>query len=144
MSTPELNALPKSLSTSPLRDLALVNYLNNTLTDYEFEMLLRKRITSLFAAAHKSAPNLSTSHNGCHFIMSWGDEGTWQVELGETYSKNGEMKGQVLSQCVRDALAVYQMKHANKLSLLLPAPASPDLEVSPDPDIFADSDKIPF
>jgi hypothetical protein len=54
--------------------------------------------------------------------MSWTDTAEWQVRIGENYSKSAHIDGHVLSHCMHDVMKLYEMKQANKLSLLLPAP----------------------
>jgi hypothetical protein len=105
-----------------LKGVELANHLAANLTDLEFELLVRERIKLLFNNAHNAIPNLSESINVCRFEMSWGDNSKWSVTIGENYSKSACIDGQVLSRCVHDVQQLYAMKHANKLSLLLPAP----------------------
>jgi hypothetical protein len=101
----------------------LATYLANALSDLEFELLVRKRITIEFDRLHASESNLDDSRNSCQFQMSWGDEPQWMVRIGENYNKSASNEGQVLSRCCADVMRMYDMKNGNKLSLLLPAPA---------------------
>ena len=105
-----------------LKGVELANHLAANLTDLEFELLVRERIKLAFNRAHNSQSNLSESYNVCRFEMSWGDNSDWHVQIGENYSKSANIDGQVLSRCMLDVMCLYEMKHANKLSLLLPAP----------------------
>jgi hypothetical protein len=106
-----------------LKGAELAEHLARTLTDLEFELLLRARITMLFHDMHVRDPNLSESYNNCSFHMSWGDEAKWNVGVGENYSKSADISGQVLSNCVSDVYQLYLMKQGNRLSKLLPAPS---------------------
>ena len=119
-----------------LKGIELANHLARELTDLEFEMLVRERIKQLFITAHNLVPNLSESYNSCTFHMSWTDNASWSVRIGENYNKAADIEGQVLSNCMHDVRQVYNMKHRNKLSLLLPAP-EPESTVEDD-DIIED------
>jgi len=111
-----------------LKGAELANYLAITLSDLEFELLVRSRIKNEFARLHRHEPNLSESYNTCRFGMSWSDESEWHVRVGENYNKSAEVDGQVLSRCCSDVAKLYEMKNGNKLSLLLPAPET-DVDV---------------
>ena len=113
------SSTPKGLSGA-----AFATHLASTLTDQEFELLIRTRISQGFAQAHSASPNLSESYNSCTFTASWGDEGRWDVRIGETYSKSADITGQVLSTCISDVTQLFRMKQGNRLSLLLPSPAA--------------------
>ena len=120
-----------------LKGVELALHLAKSMTDLEFEMLIRERIKHLFAGIHHSEPNLSESYNFCQFTMSWTDNAQWHVRVGENYNKAAEIDGQVLSKCCADVVRLYDMKNGNKLSVLLPAPAK-------DEDKDEDVDTIPF
>jgi hypothetical protein len=107
-----------------LKGIDLARYLAQLMSDLEFEMLVRERIKQLFDSLMKELPNLSEAHNACIFRMSWTDNATWDINIGETYNKTAEMRGQVLSKCISDVLRLYEMKNSNKLSLLLPSPTA--------------------
>jgi len=127
-----------------LKDVALAEHLARTLTDLEFEMLVRERIKHLFKGVHHATPNLSESYNSCRFTMSWTDNAEWHVRIGETYNKAAEVDGQVLSKCCADVVRLYEMKNANKLSVLLPPPAPPVIAPIPfDDDTFVPEPEQP-
>lgn len=100
----------------------LAQYLAVNLSELEFELLMRERIKREFDGLHLHEPNLSESYNSCTFMMSWADESSWRVAIGENYSRSAEITGQVLGKCVEQVLRLYHMKGVNKLSRLLPAP----------------------
>lgn len=103
--------------------VAYANHLATTLSDLEFEMLLRERIKAKFAAIFVRNENLGESYNSCSFTYSWDDKSTWSVSLGKNYATRVSASGQVLNATVEDAMAAHDRQHANKLSLLLGGPA---------------------
>lgn len=105
-----------------LKDDGLAQYLANNLSDYEFEMLVRRRIERLFAGVGERHEALSDSHNHCRFTYSWGDESEWSVALGSTYRDHTDAKGQVLGITLANCERAWYEQQDNKLSLLLPAP----------------------
>lgn len=107
----------------------LAAHLAIELTDVEFELLIRARVKAVIAAAHERNPNLGESHDKAWFYYSASDKCTWNVGVGETYSKKAETEGEVLSHSFRDAEDIMLAKSRNKLSLLLAGP-EPDVMVS--------------
>ena len=105
-----------------LKDNELATYLANHLTDYEFEMLLRRRIELLFAGAENRHPELSSNNFNCRFEYSWGDESNWYVALGTSYKDRESTQGQVLGITLANCERAWHEQKENKLSLLLPAP----------------------
>jgi hypothetical protein len=102
----------------------LADHLAKVLTNLEFELLVRKRISSALAYVHATRPNLSESHDKVFFFYNNSDSSYWDCGLGETYSKNATTKGEVLSHTLRDVGAIMDAKECNKLSLLLAPPIS--------------------
>lgn len=100
----------------------LAEHLAKTLTDLEFELLLRKRIEITFSNILYAHPNLYDSHHSCQFKYSWNDKCEWYLGVGETYSKTASARGEVLSATARDISTIYGLQESNKLSKLLPPP----------------------
>jgi hypothetical protein len=100
----------------------LAEYLAKHLSDIEFELLVRNRVKLHFGTAHVLQPNLGESHNRCSFIFNWDDKSQWSVVLGSTYANEVQLKGEVLSITVANALNQFDLQTGNKLSLLLKAP----------------------
>jgi hypothetical protein len=105
-----------------LKDDDLANFLANHLTDYEFEMTVRKRIERRFNDAEANHPEFNTSNFNCRFEFSWGDESSWYVAVGSSYKDRQSAEGQVLGITLRNCIHQWEEKKGNKLSLLLPAP----------------------
>jgi hypothetical protein len=111
-----------------LKDDELAHYLANHLTDYEFEMLVRKRIERLFTGAERRHEEFSSSYFTCRFEYSWGDESSWAVALGSSYKDRHHAEGQVLGITLANCERAWEEKKGNKLSLLLPAPVKSGFE----------------
>ena len=109
----------------------LADYLAATLTDLEFELLVRKRVTKLFESAHANNPGFGESHNSCRYIHNWHDKSEWAVGVGTTYTDKVDLRGEVLRKTLVNACMQYDMQHGNKLSLLLPAPKHTDITGAP-------------
>jgi len=107
-----------------LKDDELATYLANHLSDYEFEMLVRKRIERMFIGVEQRHEELGSSHHMCRFTYAWDDESTWRVAVGSTYRDVVEHTGQVLSISLANVERQWYEQKENKLSLLLPAPKS--------------------
>ncbi len=105
-----------------LKDDDLANFLANHLSDYEFEMTVRKRIERKFNDAEANHPEFNTSNFNCRFEFSWGDESSWYVAVGSSYKDRHSAEGQVLGITLRNCIHQWEEKKGNKLSLLLPAP----------------------
>ena len=108
-----------------LSGVELAKHLATALSDLEFEMLIRERIKAHFTATHSYLPNLSDTHDRCSFRMSWNDDAEWTVGIGETYSRNTDATGQVLSNTMNAAETAHSQRSVNKLSRLLPSPVAP-------------------
>ena len=106
-----------------LKDDELASYLASKLTDYEFEMLIRKRIERLFTGAETRHESFCSSNFSCRFEYSWGDESSWYVALGGSYKDRQSAEGQVLGITLANCERQWYEKQGNKLSLLLPAPS---------------------
>lgn len=111
-----------------LKGPELSKHLAVSLTDLEFELLIRERIKLQFENAHARTFGLGESHNTCQFTYNWNDKSQWRVELGSTYNDQVSLRGEVLTRTVINCGAQYEMQHGNKLSLLLPPPAEPEPE----------------
>lgn len=108
-----------------LRDAELAEHLAKTLTDYEFEMLLRKRIEHAYLLATATACDeveFSESYATCEFHYKWDDKCVWHVRVGTNYRDAVNGDGEVLGITWRDAVCHFMNQRENKLSLLLPAP----------------------
>lgn len=106
-----------------LSGVELANHLADELTDLEFELLVRNRIKAILARTRRTHPNLSESHDAVSFRFSVTDKSMWNVGLGETYSKNADTTGEVLSHTASNVLDIIDARDRNKLSLLLAGPA---------------------
>ena len=113
-----------------LRDDALADYLATKLTDYEFEMLIRKRIQlSYEQATGRLSPNeFDTSRAICEFAYKWEDKCNWHVRVGAEYNDAVYGDGEVLQITFDNAVDHWKKQHRNKLSLLLPAPTKTGFE----------------
>jgi hypothetical protein len=107
-----------------LKDDDLASYLANNLSDYEFEMTVRKRIERSFAEAERKHEEFSSNNFSCRFEYSWGDESSWYVAVGGSYKDRQSAEGQVLGITLHNCVHQWEEKKGNKLSLLLPAPKS--------------------
>jgi hypothetical protein len=96
----------------------IAEILSKTLTDLEFELLVRKRINRLFAREIDHNSNLSESHHRCRFEHSFEDKGTWNVRIGENYSKNVSTEGEVLTHTILDARTMMDRRNLNSMSSL--------------------------
>lgn len=121
--------------------IAYVAGLDATLTDYEFELLVRTRVqrhmnNALMAAAGVGA-TISDYYQSVVFTYNT-TGGKWSATLGANYENQCNASGEVLSLTMHDVVEIVRRKHNNKMSLLLPsfAPSSP-----PAP---ADSDDMPL
>jgi hypothetical protein len=106
-----------------LKNEKLAEHLADTLSDLEFEMLVRARVRIQFERALVALPNLYEGQSSCRYHHSFADKSTWMVTVGETYSRSATVEGEVLSLTVTDAISVMRLKYENKLSNLLPSPS---------------------
>jgi hypothetical protein len=100
----------------------LAEHLAKSLTDLEFELLVRERIRAHFKVRLGLNDALGESHNECKFYFRWNDKSIWCVSLGATYNDAVTLQGEVLSTTVRNCATQWDMQNGNKLSLLLSAP----------------------
>lgn len=107
-----------------LRDKELADHLAATLSDYEFEMLVRARVGREFSLAHSIMPDLYEGTSSCTYRHSFSDKCMWHVRIGESYSKSVEAEGEVLRLTVHDAMESMRMKYENVLSKLIAAPTA--------------------
>ena len=99
---------------------AYARYLADTLTDLEFELLLRHRCEAMSKSVMARDPELTESHTS--FSFHWtpqGRENGWRTSIGVNYNLSEDSKGEVLSTCITNALTSLQMRQGNKISLLL-------------------------
>ena len=97
----------------------LASALADTLTDLEFELLVRNRVRALFSSAHAANANLDERYDCVTFRYDGLDKSTWCVMLGEVYSKRADTTGEVLRATFSDAINIMHAKDNNKLSVLL-------------------------
>ena len=109
-----------------LHNAELAEHLAITLSDIEFELLVRARIRRHFITLEQEHPNLSDSYHACTYTHSWNDESRWSLSMGGNYNTSVNTVGQVLSRTAEDISTMYRLKNVNKLSLLLPAPSNVD------------------
>lgn len=124
-----------------LRDDKLAQHLAETLTDLEFELLVRKRIELTYALVSRGNDDWGTSHADCSFTYKWDDKATWRCEVGSNYSDAVTVSGEVLTKTWQIAATQWHQQNGNKLSLLLSPPAvhptlGEILEPTPSPSIW--------
>jgi hypothetical protein len=105
-----------------LRDAELAEHLARSLSDFEFEMLLRRRIEIAYGLCVEHNPEFTESYAGCQFTFEWNDKCNWHVRVGTCYKDSVSGDGEVLSMTFSNAVENYDNQRENKLSLLLPAP----------------------
>lgn len=115
-----------------------ISALSASISDSDFELLLRYRIKDAFERLNNRQSNLSESHNNAVFYFSFNDTSKWSLSCGESYGKRVDAEGEVLAITVDDMEAAWNRKNRNKLSLLLNGP-----EVTEVTTIDGD-DSIPF
>jgi hypothetical protein len=106
-----------------MRDAQLATHLANTLTDAEFELLVRYRCQRIARELVIKNPNFDDSHT--RFTFRWApeaDDNGWQAYVGINYGKCEESRGEVLSISVDNAVNALNARFANKISGLLSAP----------------------
>ena len=109
---------------------ALASHLADTLTDLEFELLIRNRISRLFTIQHMRSPELGEHHNTCSFHFKWDDKSIWCAALGANYNDTVSLRGEVLSMAIEDAAHQWRRQSVNKMSLLLPPPEAPPTDTA--------------
>ena len=120
-----------------MRDAKLAKHLALTLSDAEFELMLRYRCERMSNELLVRSPEYDASHN--YFVYRWGPERNdngWRASVGINYNKTEVAEGEVLSKCIDNENAALNARFANKISALLSAP-EPEL-------IPHDSAEVPF
>ena len=106
--------------THEMRGKELAEYLSENLTDAEFELMLRFRCQKL--AKQLVADNTEYNDTHTRFCFRWGpdrNDNGWTASIGVSYSKTDSSEGEVLSICIKNAVAALDARFANKISGLL-------------------------
>lgn len=102
-----------------------IEHLANTLSDSEFETLLRLRMQKVTASYEKLYPDAYESHTSYMFRWSPARGGEWTATGGKTYDYLESRKGEVLSICVAEVVNGLLAREVNKISVLLTYDADP-------------------
>lgn len=103
--------------------LASMQEVAASLTDWEFEHLLRIRVRAGIARLEEWTKGY-TSYNSITFALS-GENGEWRVICGTTYGNTHSSEGEILSRTINAALGHMAAISQAKLNLLT-GPSSSD------------------
>ena len=99
-----------------------VDWLAQHLTDLEFELLLRKRITVQYERAKEHRPEIYDGVTYIYYRHSINDQSKWEVTIGKNYDTRAQSEGEVLSITMSQVIQMLDLRDSNKMSLLLPPP----------------------
>ena len=91
-----------------------------SLSDKEFEYLIRERLLLGHSAIHENRPELNERATFFQLTFSEGGKIEWRVTVRKSWSDDCTAKGEILSECCANVRFIFDMQEGNKLAGYLP------------------------